>query len=61
VALGRLEVHESLGAEALLSGPRADQHLAIEDDGESVLMDLMLREALARRQGEQDHPVGLVV
>ena len=49
VALCRLEVDEPLGAQPLLGGPGADDHLAVEHDRERVLVDLMLREALARR------------
>ena len=52
---------ESLGFEPLLLGAGANRHLPVEDDDKGVLVDLMLGEALARRQGEQDHPVGLVV
>ena len=42
-------------------GAGADHHLAVEHRHQGVLVDLVLGEALARRQGEQDHPVGLVV
>jgi hypothetical protein len=61
VALGRLEVHQPLRAEPLLLCGRADHHLAGEDHHQRVLMDLMLGEALARGEGQQDDPVGLVV
>ena len=40
---------------------RADDDLAVEHHHQRVLVDLMLGQALARREGQQDDPVGLVV
>lgn len=61
VALGRYEVHEPMGAETLFLVAGADRHLAVEDDDERVLVDLMVRQALAGGEREQDDPVGVVV
>jgi hypothetical protein len=61
VALGRLEVDEPLRAEPLFLRARADHHLAGEHGHQRVLVDLVLGQALARGEGQQDDPVGLVV
>jgi hypothetical protein len=60
-ALGRLEMNEPLGGQALLPLPGSDQELAVEQDDEGVLVDLMLLQTLALGQGEQDDPIGFVI
>lgn len=61
MALGGREVNEAVGAEPLLriSGPH--DHLALEDDDEGVLVDLVVGEALPLGEAEQDDAVGIVV
>jgi probable F420-dependent oxidoreductase len=61
VALGRLEMDQSLCPQAFLQAAGADEHLAVEHRHQRVLVDLMLGQALARGQGEEDDPVGVVV
>jgi probable F420-dependent oxidoreductase len=61
MALGRLEVDQGLRAEALLLAPGPDDHLAVEDRHQRVLVDLMLGETLACGKSEEDDPGGLVV
>ena len=61
MALGRLEVHEPLGAEALLPVAGADDHLAVQHRDQRVLMDLMLGQALSGGERKEDDPVGIIV
>jgi hypothetical protein len=58
---GGLEVDEPVAPEMLLLGARADDDLAVEDDDERVLVDLVVGEALALGQEKQDDPVGVVI
>ena len=58
---GRGEVDEAVRAQALLLGAGAHQHLAVEDHDQGVLVDLVVGQALALRQDQQDDAVGIVV
>jgi hypothetical protein len=61
MALGRLEVDKPRRCEFLLGLSRTDQESTFEYHDQRVLMHLMIIQPLALREGQQDHPVGVVV
>lgn len=61
MALSRLEVHEAGRAELLLLLARHNQQPSLEDDHERMLVNLMIVQPLALRQGQEDHPACALV
>ena len=61
VALARLEVDQAWRGQRPLACPSAYEQLPTRDEHESVLVNLMLLQALALRQQQRNHAVGLVI
>ena len=61
MTLGRLEMHQPRRSEFVLVRSRAHEQSALEHHHQGMLMDLMIVQPLALREGQQDHPVGVVV
>jgi len=61
MTLGRLEVDQPRCSQLVLVLARAHEQSALKHHHECMLMHLMIIQPLALREGQQDHPVGVVV
>lgn len=61
VALAWLEVDQAWRGQRPLTGTSTYEQLPPRDEHESVLVNLMLLQALALRQEQRNHAVGLVI